>query len=282
MAVLSPSSLLAQQTLPVKKIVNARDLGGYEVPGGLRVKTGWLIRSAHLADATPADIEYLAGLPLGTVVDFRLEPEKRGKEDLPVPGARYVSIPIDASGGAAETATEKEKKKFLKGGKFDVKKVIVMAAFNEKAGAIARNMYPNIFLHAGSQRQMAAFLRLVVDAGDKPILFHCTQGKDRSGAASALLLTALGAERETLVADFAATNVIYEADVRKYIRRVKFWGGKEAEIGVVKAFIGANTDYFVQTLDTIIETYGSMDAYLKGPMGLSEGDIQILRGRYLE
>ena len=75
----------------LKGVVNARDLGGLPVPGNLRVKEGLLLRAAHLADATDADIRYLSGLPVVKVIDFRRDEEK----------------------------------------KFDLRKIIVMAAFNE-------------------------------------------------------------------------------------------------------------------------------------------------------
>lgn len=114
------------------------------------------------------------------------------------------------------------------------------------------------------------------------VFYHCTQGKDRTGVASALLLAALGAGRETIVADFDVTNQVYAKDVRKYTRRVRFWGGGEAEVGVVKAFLGCNTDNFVKALERIDREYGSLETYLKGPIGLMEEDIQTLRERYLE
>ena len=105
-ALLTSSPILAQQFIPVKGIVNARDLGGYEVQDGRRIKSGQLLRTAHLADATPADLNYLTGLSLGTVIDFRKEEEMTGRTDKDVPGAEYVSIPIDASGAVSTTATE--------------------------------------------------------------------------------------------------------------------------------------------------------------------------------
>ena len=281
MAFVAPTSLFAQQFLPVKGIVNMRDLGGYEVEGGTKLKMGKLIRAAHLADATDADIAYLAGLPTSLVVDFRMDVDLKGKPDRDIPGAKYVNIPIDASGNAAATATEKEKKKLTKKKKFDVKKIIVLVAFNEKAKTVAREMYPTLFFDPECQKQFARFLRLVVDTPDGAVLYHCTQGKDRTGVASALLLAALGASRETIVADFDATNKVYENDVKKYSRRVKFWGGKEEEIGVVKAFLGCNTENFVKALDAVEQQYGSLEGYLKGPMGLTDEDIQILRERYL-
>lgn len=278
----APSALFSQQFLPVKGIVNARDLGGYEAAGGMHVKTGRLIRAAHLADATDADIAYLESLPTTLVIDFRTEVDLKGKANRVIPGAMYVNLPIDASGNAMAAATEEEKEKMTGRKKFDVKKVILFAAFNEKAKAIAREMYPNLLFDPECQRQFARFLRLVVETENGAVLYHCTQGKDRTGIASALLLAALGVGRETIVADFDATNKVYEKDVNKYTRRVRLWGGKEEETAVVKALLGCNTDNFVNALDAIDQQYGSLGAYLKGPMGLTDDDIRILRERYLD
>ena len=276
------SSELKQQFIPVKGIVNARDLGGYTMQDGRKLRDGVLIRAAHLADATDADLQYLSSLPVSKVIDFRKEAERQGKEDRTVTGSEYISLPIDASGNVAAQASEKEKRKFTRRKKFDVKKIIVMAAFNEKARKVASEMYPTLVFDTECQKQFAQFFRLVLDTDNGTILYHCTQGKDRTGIASALLMAALGASKATIVADFDATNRIYEDDVRKYSRRVRFWGGKDEEVAVVKAFLGANTENFIRTLDRIDQEYGSLDAYLKGPMGLTDQDILILKERYLE
>ncbi len=279
---MSKTSVLVQQFLPVRGIVNARDLGGYKTADGRRVRDGRLIRSAHLAEATGSDLRYLAGLPLTTVIDFRKEEEKAGKVNKTVEGAQYISLPIDASGNVAANATEEEKKKFTGRKKFDVKKIIVMAAFNDKAKAVARNMYPVLLFSPECQSQFAEFFRLVLSAEKGAVLYHCTQGKDRTGIASALLLAALGADRDTIISDFDATNHVYGADVKKYSRRVRFWGGKEDEIGVVKAFLGANTENFILALDEVDRQYGSLEGYLREVIGLTDRDIQVLRERYLE
>lgn len=273
--------LRAQQFLPVRGIVNARDLGGYTVQDGRKVRDGMLIRAAHLADATEADLDYLAGLPVAKIIDFRTGEELKGKVDRMVHGAEYIAIPVDASGNAMANATDKEKKKFTGKKKFDVKKVIVFAAFNEKAQTVASQMYPILLFNPDCQKQFAEFFRQVLAAESGAVLYHCTQGKDRTGIASALLLAALGADRETIIADFDATNKVYEKDVKKYSRRVRFWGGKEKEVAVVKAFLGCNTDNFIAALDRIDSEYGSLESYLKGPVGLTDEDIQLLRERYL-
>jgi protein-tyrosine phosphatase len=47
-----------------------------------------------------------------------------------------------------------------------------------------------------------------------PQVFHCTAGKDRTGFAAALLLSALGADRETIEHDYLLTNQLYRRDPR--------------------------------------------------------------------
>ncbi len=270
-----------QQLLPVMGIVNARDIGGYTVQGGLCVRKGLLIRSAHLAEASDPDLQYLSDMGVVKIIDFRMKEEKKGKMDGKVSGVEYIDFPTNASGAVLATATEEEKKKFAGRKIFDIRKIIVMAAFNEKAKIVAREMYPTLFNYPDCQKQMAAFLQEVVHTESGAIVFHCTQGKDRTGIASALILAALGVDRETIIKDFDVTNRVYEKDVIKFSRRVKLLGGKEEEIEVVKSFIGANTHNFIKTLDSIDAQYGSLEAYLKGPMGLTHDDISTLRKRYL-
>lgn len=272
----------SQQFLPVRGIVNARDLGGYVVKNGMVVKDRMLIRTAHLAGATDEDLQFLSGIPVTKIIDFRMETEKQGTADRMFSCAAYVALPVDGSGNAAAEMTEEEKKKFTGQKKFEIKQFVVFAAFNEKAQKIALGMYPTLLFNPECQRQFARFFRQVLDTENGAVLYHCSQGKDRTGIASCLLLAALGADKETIVADFDATNKVYERDVKKYCRRVRLLGGKEDEIAVVKSILGCNTEIFVKTLDRIDREYGSMEAYLKGPMGLTDEDILILRQRYLE
>ena len=256
-------------------IVNARDLGGYKTADGMTVKKGLLIRGASLATAKDADLALLADLPVVKVIDFRTDFEKKGKENRSLPFADYICLPIQpVDNGDAPKELTKHKS-------FDISKIIMFAAFNEKAKTIAREMYPLMVTRPDCQRQFAAFLRKVIDTPEGAVFFHCTQGKDRTGLAAAYLLSALGVDRETIIADFDKTNQVYARDVRKYCRRVKFFGGKEEELAVVKAFIGANTDNFIHALDLINAEYGSMDAYLRNVLGLTDADFEILRGRYL-
>lgn len=268
-------AFIDEHFLSVKGIVNARDLGGYKTDDGRMVKRGVLIRGASLAMAKDADLELLAALPVTKIIDFRADFEKKGKENRSLPGADYVCLPIQPiDDGEASKEIAKQKS-------FKISKLIMIAAFNEKAKTIAKEMYPLMVMHPKCQKQFATFLREIIDTPEGAIYFHCTQGKDRTGLAAAFLLSALGVDRDTIIADFDKTNQVYAQDVRKYCRRVKFFGGKEEELAVVKTFIGANTENFIHALDLINTEYGSMDAYLHNVLGLNDADFEILRGRYL-
>jgi len=268
-------AFLDEQFLPVKGIVNARDLGGYKAADGMVVKSGMLIRGASLAMAKDADLKLLATLPVAKVIDFRSDFEKIGKENRLLPGAEYVCLPIQP------VDNEDTPAEMLKLKSFDISKVIMFAAFNEKAKIIAREMYPLMVTNPKCQQQFAAFFREVVDTPEGAVFFHCTQGKDRTGLAAAFLLSALGVDRDTVVADFDKTNQVYARDVRKFCRRVKFFGGKEEELAVVKSFIGANTENFIRALDLIDAQQGSLDAYLRNILGLTDTDFETLKRRYL-
>ncbi len=276
------TSGLRQQFIPVNGIINARDLGGYIMQDGRRLRDGMLIRSAHLADASDEDLQYLSSIPISKVIDFRKDIEMNGKTDRMVPGAEYIRLEIDASGKIVSQATEDEKRLFTGNKQFDVKKFMVMAAFNPMAQRIAQQMYPNLTNDPECRKQFKQFFRLILDTANGAILYHCTQGKDRTGFASALILAALGADRDTIVADFDATNRVYEEDVRQCCQNVLLMGGKENEIATVKSFLGANTDNFIKALESIDREFSSMEAYLKGPIGLTDQDILTLRERYLE
>ena len=99
-SMIAPTPLYAQQFLPTKCIVNARDLGGYTVRDGRKVKDKVLIRAAHLADASDKDLEFLSRFPVKKVVDFRQIGEKVERADRIIPGADYILLPIDGSGHA--------------------------------------------------------------------------------------------------------------------------------------------------------------------------------------
>ena len=63
--------------LPLEGARNLRDIGGYATTDGKHVKWGQVYRSGQLAQLTDKDYEYLAGLGISSVCDFRRDDERR-------------------------------------------------------------------------------------------------------------------------------------------------------------------------------------------------------------
>ena len=146
---------------------------------------------------------------------------------------------------------------------------------------MAADMYPSLIRSEYSQLQYAAFLRLIIETPEGAVLWHCFQGKDRTGWGAAFILSALGVDRETIIADFDRSNDAYRELVARLNRDIIARGGGEAEMDVVQAFMGVSTKNFHRTLDLIDREFGGILSYLQNQLFLSEEDIQLLRKRYL-
>ena len=219
-------------------IVNARDLGGMVGAGGKCVRPRRLLRTAHLHDASAADLQ-------------RLHEEYN------------LAKPQEA---------------FL-----DLERHIVNFSFYSEVQKMAANMYPSLIRSAYSQLQYAAFLRLIVEAPeDGGVLWHCFQGKDRTGWGAAFLLFALGVDREAIVADFDLSNEAYRELVAKLNAQIDAQGGGDKEKEVILAFMGVSTPNFLRTLDLIDNEFGGMIEYLHNQLLLAPDDIQLLRKRFLQ
>lgn len=260
-------------------IVNARDLEGLVGAGGKAIRPHRLLRTAHLHDASPDDLRRLhEEYNLARIFDFRSLGEAEALPDQPVEGATHHLLPtIDLS---AEKLTEQPipQEAFL-----DLETHIVNYSFYPEVQAMAANMYPSLIRSEYSQLQYATFLRLIVESPENGgILWHCFQGKDRTGWGAAFLLFALGVERETIIADFDLSNAAYRDLVNRLNADIIARGGGEPEMAVIQAFMGVSTANFVRTLGIIDDEFGGMTSYLNNCLFLSHEDMLILRKRFLQ
>lgn len=259
-------------------ILNARDLGGIAGEGGRHVRPHRLLRTAHLHDASDNDIRRLQDeYNIARIFDFRSLGEAQALPDRDVPPATHHLLPtIDLR---AERLTEQPipQEAFL-----NLEKHIVNYAFLPQVKRMAADMYPSLIRSEYSQLQYAAFLRLIVETPDDGgILWHCFQGKDRTGWGAAWLLFALGAGREDVIEDFDLSNGAYREWVDLLCRDVIAKGGGEEEMEVIRAFMGVSTRNFIRTLDIIDSEFGGIQAYLANQLMLAPSDIRTLRNRFL-
>ena len=244
------------RVVPLQGCSNLRDLGGYRATGGRRVRTGRVFRSASLAHLTETDLARFGTLGIRTVCDLRgLRERERAPSRLPVGNAPdVVPLPIEPRVGASlrdllrrEEATGEDTYALLQ------------AAYAAYAGE-----------HLPRYRALFALLE---EDGRLPLLFHCSAGKDRTGFGAALLLTALGVPRETVVADYLATNRIW--------RREHALPPETPDV-VRDVLLTAHRPLLEGALAQAVESFGSLERLLEDGLGLDPARLRGLRGAMLE
>ena len=265
--------------LSFEGIENARELGGLKMQDGRTVVSGKLVRSGELSKATDADVAILKDrFGLTNVYDFRFERERSGKPDREIEGVEntwlstlpQAFLAAFASGRADSTTVQSA----------NLMDALAKYAFVPQAQEMAAKLYPAIVMDTTSQKRYGTFLRGVLKA-DGGALWHCSQGKDRCGWGSAFVLASLGASRETIVEDFAQSNVSYAPLVEAMSAKVIENGGGEAELGFIRAMVGVNVENFESTLDLIDAQYGSLQAYLEKALGFTAEEQEQMKRKYL-
>lgn len=264
---------LEGQQIGLTTVHNARQLGGYRI-GNKRVKADLLLRSARLSTMSAEDSTLLADkYKVQRIYDFRGE-----KEILAAPDV----IPGNASHRSLSLAFVKEEESssfdMKMGNEHDIVKMLLMYAEHPAVQNMCTNMYDIIFFEENSQevyRQFFADL-LALEPAKGAVLWHCTQGKDRAGCASAMLLAALGAERDLIMADFTLSKHYYDPQISRIETTT------EAQQTAISTLISANPAIFESSLDKVEARYGSLVGYLTECIGVTPEMMETLRERYLE
>lgn len=231
--------------LPLSGVYNMRDLGGYRTVYGKHVKWKTLYRSDDLNKLTKIDLDYLTLLPLHTVIDFRGEKESNAAADhLPQTVSKHIPLHIDA--GDMSNMNH-----------FDMNDLI--GTMQEVYAFIIRNM----------QEVYKKFFCILLEKEDAPFLFHCSAGKDRTGIAAALLLSALGVDRETIMED-------YMLSAKHIPKKYDFITESHPELAPL---VTVKEEYLEKVFRVIDEEYGGMKNFLVNNL---EADTERLRELYTE
>ena len=269
----------SQRAIAFEGIENARDMGTLIMQDGQTVRTGMLVRSGNLSKATDNDVAVLKEkYHLTNVFDFRFEAEANAAPDRIIDGVSYThlsTLPNAFIQGFSSSRPDSTKMDMR-----DMVAVLMRYAFDTKAQTMARKLYPAIVTDSIAQHYYGAFLRGILRA-EGGVLWHCSQGKDRAGWASAFLLAALGASRETIVADFDLSNQSYAPAVEAMTNKVKGKEGSDEAVAFIRAMVGVSRENFETTLDLIDQRYGSLPLYIENQLGFTKEQQEQLRAKYL-
>ena len=241
---------LADRLVKLSGTVNLRDAGGYRTENGQWVKMGEVYRSDALNKLTAEDQAKLQRLHIKTVFDLRMEDERAKDPDKVPAGAEYVVADVFA-GSAAFQAMPKSPA--------EAERMMIDAEKAMVSGDGGRKAYTQVFEGIGED-----------DA--RSVLFHCTAGKDRTGWSNATLLTALGVPRDTVMADYLASN-----DYRKAANDAILGHLPPQQAAVYKPLLDVRAEYLNSGYDEVAAEYGTFDRYLKDGLGIDHRELKRLK-----
>lgn len=178
----SPSGNIA-----FKYLLNFRDIGGIPTSGKRQIREGIVFRSANPDRITREDLEKLRSLNIRSVIDLRA-PGELSKRYKSVDHADKLTLPLD----------------FQKTTRERLRPVIYKRDAQNVIADISNDLYLEILDATGPAFRQV--MELLASPGRYPVLIHCHAGKDRTGIIIALILLAMGVDRELIISDFMKSN----------------------------------------------------------------------------
>jgi protein-tyrosine phosphatase len=244
-----------ERVIHLKGTTNTRDIGGYPTADHRTLRWRQIIRSENLSRLTASDFQQLEQMGVKTVVDLRTE---REHEQSPTVWQgehppRFYHLPI----GDAHNDWFNAQRKMIKGNRFTEK---------ESLEHMVEGYRMIVEEGPSSFRQL---MDLVLDQSNWPILIHCNAGKDRAGVAAALIMEALGVDRQTIMDDFLLTNEVGRSEEKAIVlskERKKAGSGRSFGKGPSPdawfPIVGVRPEMLEAFYASVDEKYGSMDAFL--------------------
>ncbi|MBW5481020.1 tyrosine-protein phosphatase [Streptomyces bambusae] len=255
---------------PSTTVANFRDLGGTPLPGGRTVRPGLALRSGQLDRLDLAVDPAVAAFGIRTVIDFRTAAERADHPDRIPEGVRVLVSDVLAdrvrSAGVPAAAQLK-----------DLLADPVVAQRELGGGRVRelfRQTYRSFVSSASGQAAYRTLLTELADPASGPVLFHCTAGKDRTGWAATVVLALLGADEETLTAEYLSVGPAVRQAFAPLIEGFAASGG-DPEIAL--SLVGVFPDYLGAALDEVGVRFGSMEKYVREGLGVPDETVEALR-----
>lgn len=258
---------------------NTRDLGGMKTKDGRKIKKKKLLRSGALYSATESDLHILTEeYDLKAIIDLRTIPEMKGKPDPQIEGVTYYANPVleEFEDQAGEKVKDMPKKNPLQDA------IDRANGLPDDVKEFMKSLYPELVKREHCVQAYKNFFQYLLKQEDGAILWHCSEGKDRVGVGTMLLLTALGVDMEEIKRDYIYTNNCIYEEVTMLLGAVSRLASNRLLEEKIMYMLTVDPEYLESVLDYIEGQYGSVEKFLEEAMELSSDDIKQLRDKYLE
>jgi protein-tyrosine phosphatase len=212
-----------------------------------------------MSEFTPGDLEEIRRLDIRFICDLRSNPERASRP------TRWPDLDAinrwwrDHEGSTGDV----------------VRALSLPNASAESMRELMLEAYRTLpYEQADSYREL---FRTIAD-GELPLVFHCSAGKDRTGIAAALLLSALDVPRETVIEDYLLTERFFE-DTR---RLAETHGFNQVDPVIWEPLMRAEHAYLDAMFRTLERRHGSVDGYLREILGVDAAFKQRIAQHLLD
>jgi protein-tyrosine phosphatase len=243
--------------------LNFRDMGGYATGEGRLVRWHKLYRSGTTHALLEADLAELGNRGIRYAYDLRSNHERReypnrlaSISNIHYSFQEHEEVPGDIRRllGSAQVSVADSRR--------------MMIGLYRQLPYTSLDAYRSLFAH--------------LIAGSLPLVFNCAAGKDRTGVAAALILSALGVPFETILEDYLLTNQFFARSCEILLQ------GKAANVfasldrQIWEPLMRVDAEYLQSTFDELNTAHGSVEQYLSTRLGVGKVELKQLRSHLLE
>ncbi|KIC63478.1 tyrosine-protein phosphatase [Chryseobacterium taiwanense] len=248
-----------EKNIEIKKVHNFRTIGNIKNVDGRTLKEGKFYRSGHLYQLKKKSFDELEQLGIKEIIDLRNSKEIAQKPDNLPSGVVYKNY----------SAFEDE------GDQLDQAKKLVLKGKVDGSDADKRMLEFYKDYVTENPEIIKKIISEILES-DQPILYHCTAGKDRTGITTALILTILKFDKETIYNDYLLSNNYRKKliDKRLNLANNLHFLYPKMDVNVLEKLSWVETDYLDAAFNEINKKYGSIDNYIQQVLGISENKRQ--------
>jgi len=266
--ILTSDASLPPPFIHVAGIANFRDLGGHPIASSptQSIRQNFIYRCADPTQVSPDGIKTLQELGVKKVYDLRSDTEVegwRGKGNPPAEweGCERVSIPVFALRAQDPVSLA------LRYPRLD--------SYAQGGTEGFGKAYSDI-LEEGTKRAYRTMLLHIANEPEKPLIVHCTAGKDRTGVICALLLSLCGVDDHTVAKEYELTEQGFASMVPAFMAHLKEKEVLQDNPEGRKNLLSARYENMIYTLQMVREKYGGPEEYMLA-CGISKKDVEDIR-----
>lgn len=248
----------------MNNLSNFREFGGIKSHHGI-VKKGMIYRGGPLTNLTDEEKETFLNTNVKTIYDLRSDEEisKCPDEIFETIEWKHLDISKEIHDLSADP------------------NVFTKSITKESVFNYMQQLYRDIILSNNSQKLFAEMLSDMACEG-KPIYFHCTAGKDRTGIAAMLILHVLGVSKEEIFNDFLKTNENIHQIIKKLDKGYQNHRGENFDVEALKPMVGVAKEYLEAAIETIESNYISLDSYIENQLNINSDRKRKLIEFYID